>query len=264
MALLNTPWDKIPFDVETPYAMRPHMRPWQPGQAILTKDSDFDRYQTAKLDNYDPVYGDSASPDLVYAAASALRNYDPSAPVIQGDAPVWQLTRALQEDFVIWAPNQADELSAQILSVCLPSGWNPRDKVNKTFLQIHEPVPDFDTVNRAADPMARMITTKGPFIRSVWTIVNRPGLARHPKNTVAWSAETVDDMWYRSERQTTIPVEDRAALFLIRVYMVPLREVFEDEAKKQQIISSVMSMTDAVIEYKGLGYLRSYFANRRV
>ena len=120
--MLNTPWDKIPFDVETPYAMRPHMRPWQPGQAILTQDPDFDRYQTAKLDNYDPVYGDRASPDLVYAAASALRNYDPSAPVIQGDAPVWQLTRALQEDFVIWAPNQAGELSAQILSVCLPSG----------------------------------------------------------------------------------------------------------------------------------------------
>ena len=264
MALLNTPWDKIPFDVETPYAMRPHMRPWQPGQAILTQDLDFDRYQTAKLDNYDPVYGDRASPDLVYAAAAALRNYDPSAPVIQGDAPVWQLTRALQEDFVVWALNQAGDLSAQILSVCLPSGWNPRDKVNKTFLQIHEPVPDFDTVNRAADPMARMITMKGPFIRSVWTIVNRPSLARHPVNTVPWSNETVDDMWYRSERQTTIPVEDRAALFLIRVYMVPLREVFEDEAKKQQIISSVMSMTDAVIEYKGLGYLRSYFSNRRV
>jgi hypothetical protein len=264
MALLNTPWDKIPFDVETPYAMRPHMRPWRPGEAILSQDSDFDRYQAAKLDNYDPVYGNSASPDLLYAAAAALRNYDASAPVIQGDAPVWQLTRALQEDFVVWAPNRAGELSAQILSVCLPSGWNPKDKVNKTFLHIHEPVPDFDTVNRAADHMARMITMKGPFIRSVWTIVNRPSLARHPANTVSWLNETVDDMWYRSERQTTIPVEDRAALFLIRIYMVPLRDVFQDESKKQQIISSVMSMTDAVIEYTGLGYLRIYFANRRV
>ena len=254
----------IPFDIQTDFAMRPNMRLLQAGEPVLTTDHDFDRYQQEKLNHYEPVYGDAAQPDLVYAAAETLRNYDPSAPVIQGDAPVWQLTRALQEDFVIWAPNRAGELSAQILSVCLPSEWNPRDKVNKTFLKIHEPIPDFDTVNRASAHISRMITTQGPFIRSVWTIVNRPSLARHPENTVSWSNETVDDMWYRSERQTTIPVEDRAALFLIRVYMIPLRDLFQDEDKKQKIISSVMSMTDAVIEYKGLGYLRNYFSNRRV
>ena len=262
--MLNTPWDKIPFDVEVPYAMRPHMRLWQPGESILTPDPDFDRYQIAKLDNYDPVYGDRASPDLVYAAAEALRKYDPSAPVIQGDAMVWQMTRALQEDFVIWAPNQAGDLSAQILSVCLPSGWNPREKVNKNFLAIHEPVVDFDTVNRAADHIARMITKKGPFIRSVWSIANRSWLNRHPSRLEPWSNETVDDMWYRAERQTTIPVQDSVALFLIRVYMVPLSEVFRNPEKKQRIIASIMSMTDAVIDYKGFGYLKNYFINRRV
>ncbi len=254
----------IPFDVEVPYAMRPHMRPWQPGESILTTDRDFDRYQDAKLNNYNPVYGDSASRELVYQAVDALRKYDPTAPVIQGDAPVWQLTRALQEDFVIWAPNRAGELSAQILSVCLPSGWDPQTKVNKTFLEIHEPVPDFDIVNKASGHIARMITTRGPFIRSVWSIANRPALSRHPSGVEAWSTETIDDMWFRSERQTTIPIHSQAALFLIRVYMIPLRDVFQDADKKQRIISSVMSMTDAVIEYKGLGYLRSYFANRRV
>jgi hypothetical protein len=264
MALLNTPWDRIPFDVEVPYAMRPHMRPWQPGEAILTQDTDFDRYQAAKLDNYDPVYGDRASPDLVYAAADALRKYDPSAPVIQGDAPVWQLTRALQEDFVIWAPNSQGDLSAQILSVCLPSGWDPREKANRTFLEIHQPIPDFELVNKAAGHIARMITTRGPFRRSVWSIANRPGLNRHPSKIEPWHNETVADMWFRCERQTTIPVEGHAALFLIRVYMVPLRDVFCDEQKKQKIIDSIMSMTDAVIDYKGFGYLKNYFFNRRV
>ena len=90
MALLNTPWDKIPFPVETPYAMRPHMRPWQPGQAILTQDPDFDRYQTAKLDNYDPVYGDRASSDLVYAAASAANpppRRSPANRIFSGSTP---------------------------------------------------------------------------------------------------------------------------------------------------------------------------------
>jgi hypothetical protein len=59
-------------------------------------------------------------------------------------------------------------------------------------------------------------------------------------------------------------VEGHAALFLIRVYMLPLRDVFCDEQKKQKIIDSIMSMTDAVIDYKGFGYLKNYFFNRRV
>lgn len=256
--------DKVPFDIEVPYAMRPGLRAWQAGESILTTDSDFERYQSAKLDHYGPVYGDSASTDLVLAAARALRQFDPTAPDITDDAPVWQLTRALQEDFVIWAPNKAGALSAQILSVCFPSGWNPADKANKTFLEIHEPVPDFDTVNRAADHIARMMTTRGPFIRSVWTISNRAWLNRHPSRTEPWSTETLDDMWYRCERQVTIPVEGSAALFLIRVYMVPLADVFRDEDRKQRILASIDSMTQNVLDYKGLGYVRSYFFNRRV
>jgi len=244
--------------------MRPHMRPWQPGEPILTKDQDFDRYQEQKIWSYDPVYGDSASPDLVYHAAEALGKFDFLAPVIQGDAPVWQLSRALQEDFVIWAPNRSGQLSAQILSVCLPSGWNPRAKVNKTFLEIHEPVPDFDTVNRAADHMAKMITERGPYIRHVWSICNRPGLNRRPDLCRPWSNETVDDMWFRTERQVTVPVEGTMALFLIRVYMQPLRDILRDPDKTKTLIDSIMSMSDAVIEYKDFGYLKLYFSNRQI
>lgn len=255
---------EYPFPVEVPYAMRPHMRPWQPGEPILIRDPDFDRYQEQKLWSYDPVYGDSASPDLVYRAVEALGKFDFSAPVIQGDAPVWQLSRALQEDFVIWAPNKSGELSAQILSVCLPSGWNPRDKVNKTFLEIHEPIPDFDTVNRAADHIAKMITARGPFIRHVWSICNRPGLNRRPDLCRPWSNETIDDMWFRTERQVTVPVDGHMALFLIRVYMQPLRDILQDATKARILIDSIMSMTDAVIDYKDFGYLKKFFHNRLI
>lgn len=256
--------DNVPFDVEVPYAMRPGLRAWSTGESILTADADFERYQAAKLDHYGPVYGDSANADLVYRAARALRQFDPAAPEIEGDAPVWQLTRSLQEDFVIWAPNRAGQLSAQVLSVCFPSGWNPIEKANRTFLEIHEPVPDFNTVNRAADHIARMMTTRGPFIRSVWTIANRPWLNRHPSRCEPWDKETLDDMWYRCERQVTIPVEGSAALFLIRVYMVPLADVFRDEDRKQQVLASIRSMTESVLAYKGLDYVRNYFSNRRV
>jgi hypothetical protein len=235
-----------------------------PGEPILTRDDQFDRYQTCKIDHYDPVYGDSATADLAWRAWRVLRQLDPTAPDLSGDAPVWQITRALQEDFVIWAPRQDGQLSAQILSVCMPSGWNPSEKANRSFLEIHEPVPDFDTVNRASDHIARMMTERGPFVRHVWTIANRPGLNRHPSRCEPWRAEGLDDMWFRCERQVTVPVEGRAALFLIRVYMTPLREVLADHDRRRRLISSIMSMTDAVLDYKDLRYVRNWFINRRV
>lgn len=252
----------VPFPVETPYAMRPHMKVWEPGEPILTKDHLFEQYQAEKLRYYRPVYGDNASTELVESAVTALQKYDSSAPTVGpvGGA-VWQLTSKLQEDFVIWAPNKNGDLSAQVLSVCLPSGWDPATKANKTFLEIHEPVPDFNTVNKAAEHIAKMITTKGPFIRHVWTISNSPALSRLPANTQPWTDEQLDRMWYRVERQVTVPIDGVAALFLIRVYQQPLAQVFEDSVKRQAIIDSIASMTENVLQYKNLNWVKNYLKN---
>ena len=67
-------------------------------------------------------------------------------------------------------------------------------------------------------------------------------------------------MWFRCERQMTIPIDGHAALFLIRVYMQPLRELFEDPEKKQRVIDAVNSMSNAVLDYKGFGYIKEYFS----
>lgn len=253
----------LPFNIEVPYAMRPNLRPRKDHEPLLTQDHDFDRYQQEKLLHYGPVYGDSATVDLVMAAARALQDLDSSAPSITNDAPVWQLTRSLQEDFVIWAPNKQGQLSAQVLSVCFPSGWDPQEKVNRTFLEIHQPVPDFETVNRASEHISRMITTQGPFVRSVWTIANSGELNRRPDRCRPWTTEGLDSMWYRAERQVTIPIEGRAALFLIRVYMVPLVEIFQDPDRRQRILDSIASMTGSVLSYKNLDYVKEYFFSQR-
>lgn len=242
--------------------MRPNMRLLEPGEPVLTADSDHRRYIDAKIQNYNPVFGDNVNSSLIRRACVALANHDPCAIDIigdchsWGDSSVWELTTRLQEDFVIWAPNRSGSLSAQILSVNLPSGWDPKTKVNKTFLEIHEPVPDFDTVNRAARHIAEMITQKGPFVRYVWTICNSDQLNRHPNLTQDWTNETVQDMWFRYERQVTLPMGD-AALFLIRVYMIPLRQVFRSRKKKAQITESINSMTRAVLDYKNLNYVKA-------
>ena len=257
--------DSIPFPVEVPYAMRPHMQPWTPDQPLLSTDQDFDRYITEKKSLYGPVYGNNVSRELLSSAIEALKKYSPGLPVDpQADGPVYNLTMNLQEDFVIWAPNADGDLSAQVLSVCFPSGWAPEEKVNMTFQDIHEPVPDFDTVRKASGMIARMITEKGPFVRHVWAVSNTGNLSRHPSQCPEWNSQTLDDMWFRCERQVTVPIDGQAALFLIRVYVTPLKTVFEDTEKKQKIVAAINSMSDAVMDYKNAWYLRDYLNQHAV
>lgn len=243
----------VPFPVETPFAMRPNLKPWQFGESILTTDSFFQSYIEEKKKLYDISYGDNPDISLLKAAISSLKKYDSSFYFDEdAEGPAYNLTMSMQEDWVLFSPNLQGQLSAQMLSVLFPSGWDPKEKAGKTFLEIHTPVPDFDIVNRASEHIAKTITAKGPFVRHVWTISDSDALNRKPILTSSKEINLVDDLWYRCEKQTTIPIDGRACLFLIRLYVIPLLEVFKYPEKKQKILDSINSMTDAVLEYKNL------------
>ena len=57
-------------------------------------------------------------------------------------------------------------------------------------------------------------------------------------------------MYYRCERQVTVPL-GRAAIFFIRTYVIPLLAV---DYKK--IIESIQSMNDEILTYKDLHYVK--------
>jgi hypothetical protein len=171
---------------------------------------------------------------------------------------------SLQEDWVLFAPNKQGKLSAQILSVHLPSGWYPQEKAGMTFAEIHDPIADNELIMKAADHIAAAICNKGPFVRHVWTISNTGNLSRRPDLIPERVDNDIDQMWFRCERQTTIPVDGRASLFLIRVYVIPLKEIFEDDFRTKMVVDSINSMSDAVIEYKGYGKLRDFLNQHAV
>ncbi len=237
------------------------MKLWDGSDPILFKDEEYDMYIEEKKKYYGPFYGDNVDNSLIKSAIQSLKKYT-TVPLIDNDSDglVYKLTMSMQEDFVILAPNQKDQFSAQVLSVHLPSGWNPKEKANLNFLEIHEPLADAEMIKRSSDHISKLICTKGPFVRHVWTISNSDQLSRRPDLTWPWSDENLDQMYYRVERQTTIPVNENCALFLIRVFVCPLKDIFEDQEKKDRIIDSVFSMTDAVLEYKNLKYVKEYFS----
>ena len=253
----------VPFPVETPFAMRPNMRPWQRGEPILIRDEQFPRYISLKRETYEPVFADRPDRELLRAAIGALQRVD-STLLIDSTAEdlVLELTMQMQEDWVLLSPNQSGKLSAQILSVHFPSGWDPRTKAGMTFLHLHEPVADNQLIMQAAGSIGNLISTRGPFIRHVWSIAGSGELSRRPDHIRERSCADISQLWYRCERQTTIPIDGKAVLFLIRVYVVPLTVIFESDDRKKEVIQSINSMSDAVIEYKGYRHIRQFLAQQ--
>lgn len=234
--------DLMPFEIEVPYRMRPNMRPLRENEPITFRDSLYDDYVTEKRKIMAAAYGNNWTASL----RTKVLEY------LQCDTMTDAIEK-YQEDFVVWAPDMKNRLSIQMVSVCFPSGWDPNSKVNKSFAEIHEPVADNKLIMTAADSIATMITQKGPFVRSVWTIANSLELNRHPSVKKPWSDETIDQMYYRCERQVTVPLGD-SAIFFIRTFVVPLLMVDSDKIKE-----SIHSMTDEILDYKDLKYVRNYF-----
>ena len=177
----------------------------------------------------------------------------------------WRLTGLLSlafaEDFAI-----IDGADARIpwLAVCLPSSWAPEDKVGRPFAQVHAPVADNDTLIAAAGHLVRLVTGGDRWERFVWTLVDAPMLARHPARgaparwNAAWTADALADAtWFRSERQTFIPVADtRLAVFTIHVEVRPLRAVVTSAARASQLHAALATMRPAVLAYRGLAPAR--------
>ena len=228
----------MPFEIDVPYRMRPNMRPLTENEPITYQDKDYDVYISKKKKILAQAYGNNWNPYL----------YKKVLEYLQCDTMKDAILK-YQEDFVVWAPDMKGQLSIQMASVCFPSGWDPVSKVNKSFAEIHEPVADNEMIMKAADSIATMITQKGPFVRSVWTIANSPGLNRHPSVKKPWTNEKLDDMWYRAERQVTVPLGD-AAIFFIRTYTVPLLSVDVERIRK-----SIYSMTNDTLAYKDLHHV---------
>jgi len=230
----------MPFEIDVPYRMRPNMRLLGENEPITYQDKDYDVYIEQKRKAMSQAYGNNWNPYLRAKVLTYLQCNTMEEAILK-----------YQEDFVVFAPDMKGKLSIQMASVCFPSGWDPVSKVNKSFAEIHEPVADNEMLIKAADHIATMITQKGPFTRSVWTVTNSPHLIMaRIDNHKSWTQESLNDMWYRAERQVTVPLHD-FALFFIRTYIVPLSSLNTDKIKE-----SMNTMTDEVLSYKDLHYVK--------
>ena len=183
------------------------------------------------------------------------------------ERPLHALALAVQEDLAwVEAPAPGTPVRAALLHVCWPSGWDPAQKAGLDFAAIHRPVADGAALRAASAALSQAIVARGPFLRFVWTVSPSGERSRHPADEAdeadeageageaAGAPRSIDDLWFRCERQVTLPVPGPAAgaLFLIRVHVAPLAEVAGDAVRRGLLVAALDSMSPATLAYKRL------------
>ena len=170
------------------------------------------------------------------------------------------LALAFAEDFAL-----IDGRSATIpwLAVALPSHWAPEQKIGLRFAQVHAPVADNQVLLAAGEALARLVSQPTRWERFVWTITANSRLNAHPAGAAAprWVAgdayQVAAQAWWRTERQTFIPVDGAAqAVFTILVDTQPLAQAIDSPAKALRLHEALASMSPAVLRYRNLHIVR--------
>jgi hypothetical protein len=145
----------------------------------------------------------------------------------------------------------------EAICFCFPSSFIPGHLLHRNFFQLHEPVADNQTLNKATPNLLKhMIQPGKQFRRYVWTLSSLPGLSQFPSYTRP-AVKSIEDLYFRTETQSTVGMGQGVSLFFVKVEMTPLAAIWEDREKRSAIVSSLNSMTDAVLEYKGLREIRT-------
>lgn len=139
---------------------------------------------------------------------------------------------------------------------CFPSGFVPAEKIGQNFYALHLPVADGQTLRASSDKVTQVISREGSmFRRYVWTISSLGSLSQHP-SYVRPMPGSIEDLYFRTETQTTVGLGEDVCLFFVKVDMRPLTEVWLDQEKKQTIKASINSMTEDTLTYKNLHHIK--------
>ena len=166
------------------------------------------------------------------------------------------LSLAFAEDFAI-----VDGRDGTIpwLSVALPSHWAPETKVGRHFATVHAPVADNAMLLKASASLTRLVCGPERWERFVWNVTDQPRLHAHPARTARerWQQTPVQQAWWRTERQTFIPLPALTqAVFTIHVQVQPLADALDSPVRARALHDAVASMSPAVLAYRGLQGVR--------
>lgn len=228
--------------IKIPYDTKPHMKKYE-GPIIITPP--LETYLLEKQIEYE-LMGSA----IAYESDIAIENnlVEKTIKILNLDLncnTIISFGLSIQEDISII---HKGKLEAAF--VAFPSGWDPAEKQGKTLEELHEPVADGDELRKMSNRLSEILSGKYSYHRYVWSVVPTGMLSMHPRYEYE-EPETLNDLWFRLEHQTSIPVvENETFAFFLNVDVLPFVSLLDED--KSQILDSVNSMSDAVLKYKNL------------
>ena len=144
----------------------------------------------------------------------------------------------------------------QSIGFCFPSGFYPVQKLGLSFFEMHLPVGDGETLRRSSEKVSALISKQDAmFRRYIWTLTSLPTLSQFPSYQKP-VPQSINNLYFRTETQTTVGVDGQICLFFVKVNMHPLEQVWDDAGKRQMIMESINSMSDVVLTYKNLHLIK--------
>ena len=270
-AAADMPWPVVsPFRMRPGLARMPHALGAVP-MPLFLRDGLAGAYADRKRAVLQTHHGLShigeADPAVLQAIAEAYAAQTGVSLAAEPDA----LAEGMQEDFVVLHDEPGDGFRARFLSVCFPSNWNPAEKLGLDFTAIHAPVADNALLQAGARGIVDMAFRQAPMLRHVWLLTPNGDLAQHPETRrTRWedalaaadapgaSGRLIDQVFFRVERQTTLPLPAlRRGVFFIRVMVAPLVDVLAvAPARAAELADALASMSETVVAYRGMTAVR--------
>ena len=161
------------------------------------------------------------------------------------------LSLAIGEDIAIVEIDSEGNDRNALMSIAAPSRWAPEEKIGRSFVATHTPVPNMEKTLAVAAKLQQMLLERAPFVRFTWGISTTPALDTHPSVTEPPYAG--GDAWLRTERQVIrrIP-EHQAFLFTIRVMVEPLSDIRKSITDASALAAALRSMDEKSRIYKSV------------
>lgn len=235
-----------------------------PVKAPYTVGPDIAKYEGTAFNAYpDPVYLSEKKKELEINAsqicASKSNDYLYHLNAFCGfdlNTTLPQICIQLEEDVAILKDGFLESIG-----FCFPSGFYPVQKLGLSFFDMHLPVGDGETLRRSSEKVSALISKQNAmFRRYVWTLTSLPSLSQLPSYQKP-VPQSINDLYFRTETQTTVGIDGEICLFFVKVDMHPLQKVWDDEVKRQMIVESINSMSDAVLNYKNLHRIKEIINN---
>jgi hypothetical protein len=164
-----------------------------------------------------------------------------------------QLAQWTQED---WALLLGDVPRIVAGAVLFPSRWNLPDKLGLAPLEVHKPVPRFDTIAQPTERILGRLREGFPLWRTNWTIHDSDELHvpfPHPSDRGLTEANVLEKTFVRVERQTLRRLPRSGAVaFSIRTYVYRIADVVKDADRHRKLLGTLEGLPRESANYKGM------------